>query len=535
VSRLGERFLAFISRYPRSAAVLFYVRHPGVFAAKAVRRLARLRRDRICRAVLDEGRVVCEVDAAAGADLISIVTPVWRVAEEHLRAAIASVRAQSYPHWELLLGNDASPDPHVRRVLDEAARGDRRIRVEHFSDNLGIAAASDRLVARAGTRFVAFLDHDDLLHPRALELVARFLTANPDVDWVFTDQDKVDERGRHREPCLKPGWSHHLLLAFNYVTHLRVVRRSLLALLGGHRSGLDGAQDYDLALRAQGAGARFAHLPGVLYHWRAVAGSMARAASDKPVAHERALRALADHAAGFPAGGRVSAEVLLAPASFFRVRRAAAPDLRIAAIQRGGAGPPADVCARIEEVTTLAADADEHAVVAAVRRSVAPVVALLPERGLPPEDLEELLALLQVSGTAVAAPRLVDGHRVTASGWWACAGGGVTDPWAGLRLSEPGYLNLGLVPGPRLLPPRAAWVAWKEPFLAAWNAAGDVPTPWRLAVGCARAGLEVVTTPAASLPGSPEPPPPLPVPGDLPVHASRWLRELALVRCQGAR
>lgn len=487
-----------------------YAASPALLARKAARAWRRRRALPSYREALARGELV-EIPAAAPADVqFTVATPVYRVAEDHLRAAIASVRAQSHAGWELLLLDDASPDPHVARVLAEAAREDPRITVRRRASNGGIAVASDEIVAAARGAWVAFLDHDDLLHPRALEVAARALAADPRADWLFSDEDKVDEAGRHGEPCFKPAWSSHLLLSFNYVAHLRIVRRDLLARLGGHRRGLEGAQDYDLALRALATGARFRHLPGVLYHWRSVPGSMARAAGDKPAAHAHALRALAEHAAGWPRGGEIAAEVLLPPASVFRLRRRPESGLAVREVAAGlGWGA---------------------ALAGALRRETAEVVVAPPARGLGDAATTELLALLQVPGTAVAAARAVRRGTVAASGWVAGDGGGAEDPWAGLAAADPGYLNLAAMPGPRAVPPPTAWAAWRAPLLAAWDAAPDVPEPWRLAAGLARLELAVVVTPSATVPARSAGAAPPPVPAEIWRYRGRWPRALGLAR-----
>ena len=105
------------------------------------------------------------------------------------------------------------------------------------------------------------------------------------------------------------------------------------------------------------------------------------------------------------------------------------------------------------------------------------------------------------------------------------------DPWAGLRLFDPGYLNLALLPGRRAVQPPSGWAAWREPLLEAWDAAEDVPDPWRLAVGWARLGLEVVATPEVSMPAEPGAivAPPGPAPEELPGTCHAGLALLGLV------
>lgn len=229
--------------------------------------------------------------------LISVVMPVYNTPEPLLRAAIASVRAQAYPHWEMCIADDASPAPHVQAVLAEAAASDARIRTVRRSCNGHISAASNTALELARGEFVALMDHDDLLPPQALFVVARQIRAHPETDLFFSDEDKVDGEGRRYDPYFKPGWNPELLLGQNLVSHLGVYRRELLNRLGGLREGLEGSQDWDLALRSVAAAGveRVRHIPAILYHWRqgAEATSFSEGALERCAAAGR--KALAEH------------------------------------------------------------------------------------------------------------------------------------------------------------------------------------------------------------------------------------------------
>ncbi len=505
-----------------------WLARPGALPAKLRRTLRRWRLAPRYRRALARGELLTEAGPLPTSRLLTVAMPVFRVSEPHLRAALASVKAQSWPHWELVIVDDAAPEAHVARVLAEFA-SDPRVRVVRRSSNGGIAVASNEAVAQARGEFVAFLDHDDQLHPRALELVARFLAANPATDWLFSDEDKLDDRGRHCEPMFKPGWSRHLLLALNVASHFRVVRRQTIGRVGGHRVGTEGAQDYDLALRVLAEGGRFAHLPGILYHWRTTAGSMAGAASAKPEANGRALAALLEHVRSFPRGGEATGEVLVPNASLFRVRRRADAGISCAVATAGGLGSGPAVRTP-NPVRPMAMDgASPSALVAAARNRTEEVIVVPPPGGMSAEQLAELLALLQVPGTAVAAGRLVVRRRVASSGWVVPEDGTPFDPWHGLHVSDPGYLNLALVPGRRLEPPPFGWAAWRNTLLEAWDAALDVGEPLRLAAGWARLGAEVVTTPDVSMPvvNRSLAPPNGPMPPGMPRSAAAGLALLA--------
>ena len=476
-----------------------WLSRPAALPSKLRRWLRRRALTPAYRAALSGRELQVEAGPLPDRFTISVAMPVFRVAERHLRAAIASVAAQSWPDWELLAVDDASPDPHVARVLAEAA-ADPRVRVVRRSANGGVSVTSDEAVATARGEYVAFLDHDDVLHPRALELAVRFLVRRPETDWLFTDEDRVDEAGAHSEPMFKPGWSRHLLLALNLVSHMRVVRRAAIESAGGHRPGFEGAQDYDLALRLLASGGTFRHLPGPLYHWREAPGSMARVASEKPAANVRALAALLEHAGTFPRGGEPLAEVLVGSASLFRVRRPADPDISLAVAVRDAAAFDPAGWGPWRARPVAIADLGPAALAAAATSCGEDVLVVPPPTGMGADAVAELLALLQVPRTGAAAGRLVTGARVAASGWVASENGQAIDPWAGMSVHDPGYLNLALLPSRRLAPPPAGWVAWRVPLLAAWDAAAEVEETWRLAAGWMRLGLEVVTTPDVDLP-----------------------------------
>jgi GT2 family glycosyltransferase len=227
-----------------------------------------------------------------GLPVISVIVPVHDPVEAHLRAALESVREQIYAGWELCIADDGSRAAHVAALLDEYAR-DPRVRVVRRPQAGGISAATNAALALAGGEFVAFLDHDDVLAPDALAVVA-LRAAGGDCDVLYSDEDKIDDAGRRFDAYFKPEWSPHTLTSRMYLGHLFVVRRTLVAEAGGLRSEYDGSQDHDLALRVTERTGRIAHLPHVLYHWRRHSGSTASGTGVKSYASEAGRRAVAD-------------------------------------------------------------------------------------------------------------------------------------------------------------------------------------------------------------------------------------------------
>ncbi len=241
----------------------------------------------------------CRADIAAMAapPRIAVVMPVYNANVDWLVEAIESVRNQLYPHWELCIADDASTTPEVRLALEKYAQQDARIRVIFREKNGHISAASNSALTLVTAEWVALLDQDDLLPVHALYTVAQEIIKRPTATVFYSDEDKIDGQGARRDPYFKCDINLDLLLSHNMVCHLGVYKKQLLDDVGGFREGLEGAQDYDLALRCldrTGIDA-VAHIPHVLYHWRVHSASTAAAGAAKPYAAVAGEKALNDY------------------------------------------------------------------------------------------------------------------------------------------------------------------------------------------------------------------------------------------------
>lgn len=227
---------------------------------------------------------------------ISIAMPVYNVEEKWLRLCIDSILNQVYTNWELCMADDASTDPNVKKILTEYQQLDERIRVVFREQNGHISEATNSALAIATGEFVALLDNDDELAINAFYEVVKVLNENPELDLIYSDEDKIDMDGNRSDPAFKPDWSPDLLLGTNYISHLGVYRRSILEEIGGFRKGYEGSQDYDLVLRftEKTTTERIKHIPKVLYYWRMLPTSTAVDQGSKGYAFEAGLRAVQD-------------------------------------------------------------------------------------------------------------------------------------------------------------------------------------------------------------------------------------------------
>jgi GT2 family glycosyltransferase/glycosyltransferase involved in cell wall biosynthesis/uncharacterized coiled-coil protein SlyX len=230
------------------------------------------------------------VAALAHPPLVSLVVPVHDTPESSLRECLASVEAQVYPQWELVLVDDASSAPHVTRLLAEAEQRTPRIRIVSLRTRQGTARATNAGLEAARGTFIGLLAPEDTLAPHALAEAVLLLQAERELDVVYADEDWLEAGGQRGSPFFKPDWSPDLLRSVDYLGPFVVVRRETLTAAGGLREGFEGAEGHELHLRLGEAG-RIGHVPRLLCHRRRGVES----ASTREAATHAGCRALSAH------------------------------------------------------------------------------------------------------------------------------------------------------------------------------------------------------------------------------------------------
>ncbi len=235
---------------------------------------------------------------------IAVIVPVYNPPVRFLQECLTSVTNQTAHHWQLIVSDDGSTDPAIRTYLDDFTNShanDPRVIVIR-EGNAGISAAQNRALEQVTTEYFGWLDHDDQLNPRAIELMSETIAgAATPPQVVYSDEDKIDTKGEHFELYCKPDFSPELLLTQMYLCHFTVFRTDLVRQHHGFRSDMDGAQDFDLALRLLPELTDVLHIPLPLYHWRAWSESTALTIEAKPWAQQaggRALQAYLDRHGG---------------------------------------------------------------------------------------------------------------------------------------------------------------------------------------------------------------------------------------------
>ena len=228
--------------------------------------------------------------------LFSLLVPLYNTPEAFLREMIASVQGQFYSRWELCLADGSDGDHgRVEEICRAYAAQDPRICYRRLPQNLGISGNTNECLKMATGEYIALFDHDDLLHPCALYEAARAIEAQG-ADFVYTDEATFLSPDPARITLLhyKPDFAPDNLLANNYICHFTVFSAGLLRETEAFRSAYDGSQDHDLILRLTARARRIAHIPRVLYLWRAHPQSTASGVGVKGHAVDASQRAIRD-------------------------------------------------------------------------------------------------------------------------------------------------------------------------------------------------------------------------------------------------
>ncbi|MCH5166317.1 MAG: glycosyltransferase [Erysipelotrichales bacterium] len=217
---------------------------------------------------LMENKQEVEIKELSYNPLISVLIPVYNVKSKYLEECINSVLEQSYQNFEICLVDDASTLEETIETLKKYEKIDDRIKIKYRKENGHISASTNDALKMAKGEFIALLDNDDVLDKNALYENVLALNENKKLDFIYSDEDKLDLNGKYRDPHFKPDFSPDTLLSLNYICHFSVIRKSLVEKVGGFEVGLEGAQDHDLFLKISENTREIHHIPKILYHWR---------------------------------------------------------------------------------------------------------------------------------------------------------------------------------------------------------------------------------------------------------------------------
>ena len=226
---------------------------------------------------------------------ISVIVPMYNTKEKFFKDLIECMINQTYQNWELCLA-DGSPkqNENLRKYYEK----DKRIKYNFLGKNEGISGNSNEAIKMATGDYIALLDHDDILADYALYEVVNYINKYPNSEFLYSDEDKIDENDNRYDAYFKPDFAPDTLRSQNYICHFSVFKKELMQKLNGFKSDYDGAQDYDIFLRMSEIvkPENITHIPKILYHWRVHSESTAKLNSNgKNYAFEAGKKAIEDH------------------------------------------------------------------------------------------------------------------------------------------------------------------------------------------------------------------------------------------------
>lgn len=237
---------------------------------------------------------------------ISIVVPMYKTKEKFFKDLIKSVISQTYSNWELILA-DGSPEEN--KNFKKYYENETRIKYKFLNENLGIAGNTNSAIEMATGDYIALLDHDDLLSEYALYEVVNYINKYPNAEFLYSDEDKIDENDNRYDAYFKPNFAPDTLRCQNYICHFSIFKKEIMETLNGFKADYDGAQDYDIFLRMSEITKteNIIHIPKILYHWRVHSESTAKLNSNaKNYAFEAGKKAIEDHLKRVGLDGTVS-------------------------------------------------------------------------------------------------------------------------------------------------------------------------------------------------------------------------------------
>ncbi len=223
----------------------------------------------------------------------SIVVPMYNTPVNFFEELVNCLKEQTYENWELCL---ADGSPNENEELATIIKSDERIKYKFLNENKGISGNTNEALKLVTGDYILLVDHDDLLPIFCLYELAKTINENPKVEFIYTDEDKIERtKDKRCDPHFKPDFAIDTLRANNYITHLSVFKKELMDKLGGFRDKYNGAQDFDIIIRATENTKNIVHIPKILYHWRVHPNSTAMVADAKPYAYEAGIKVIEDH------------------------------------------------------------------------------------------------------------------------------------------------------------------------------------------------------------------------------------------------
>ncbi len=192
---------------------------------------------------------------------ISLLIPVRSLND--IRAALWTIEPQTYSSWEIVF---IIADERLRHWRGPAGLASERVRFLLPAAGADVQNCLEDGRRHASGDYIAVMSAGDALEPNALAEMAEQLLRHPELDVLYCDEDCISAKGERHSLRLKPDWSPEMLLGFNYISRLCLIRSDVLQAAGGFDARFEDAQEYDAHLRVIEKTSRVGRMPKCLYH-----------------------------------------------------------------------------------------------------------------------------------------------------------------------------------------------------------------------------------------------------------------------------
>lgn len=221
---------------------------------------------------------------------ISFVVPLFNPSEIELHRLISGFLEQDENSFEVVFVDDFSDNFQQISERIVGANLPFNFSIVRNTENIGIADTLNYGISRAINDWVAFVDQDDFLEPKAVKVLKSFIAQNKKSAWMFTDESIVTPSGDEFR-IYKNEFNIVELESCMYINHLQIFNRAALGSDLHFKGDSNGSQDHELAIRLSRKGYSPVRIPISLYKWYEKQDSFSRKGAKNGRLNTRCVKA----------------------------------------------------------------------------------------------------------------------------------------------------------------------------------------------------------------------------------------------------
>ncbi len=203
-----------------------------------------------------------EADGFQAKPKISLLCVLRKSKVADINRTVESLQNQLYKNWNLLLGI-VDNDENFKKEITQSASQNERIKTFDLEEQKN---PYEFLLNATETEYFGLMDAGDALAPDALYETIKTLKSFPDAEFIYADEDRINQKNEYFFPYFKPDWSPDLHLSTNYTNRFAIYKKSSIIAAGGFEEQYDTFPDFDLSLKITEKTDKIQHISKVLYH-----------------------------------------------------------------------------------------------------------------------------------------------------------------------------------------------------------------------------------------------------------------------------